>query len=478
MESWFSLRAGWRAHPLTVHIAVVCTLLIGLLLRLPRMVALPIWSDEYHTIRLMRLPLADLLQGRYEELNPPLYFALMHLYTRVLGESEIVLRSFSVLMSLTTLLLLWLVARELLRDDWGALVALMVAALNPFFVYYASEIRSYALLSTLGLGTLYLYLRLRRAEAGLRLWAGALALGIAASAYTHHFGLMIVLMVAIFIVVDAFGKRWAVTHSLACAAVALGLLLYVPGLLLLYRQYRSYPPLDEASRIPLLDSYRVFVLSFHQPRYERVLELFAIVLLALGLCRMVAQPRTRRDGIAITLVLLGGMGLIALAYSIEINIIRRYLLPIAALACVPFGMLVRHPAAQAGARRARYLPAVFPLIAACFLVGYTAYSFDVVRRVPDETATLAWRSDLRDLSKQILRERLKGEPIVLTAWDLSPLQYYLDEPMRFGLDSLDDDTTSVLVITSTFTPADSRLDTAVLLYKDRVEGLTIVRVTR
>jgi uncharacterized membrane protein len=473
METSLSPRVGWRAHPLTLPIAVVCVLLVGLVLRLPRMFMLPIWSDEYHTIRLMRLPLADLLQGRYEELNPPLYFALMHIYTGVLGEHAIILRSFSVLMSLVALVLLWLVARELLADEGGALLALTVAALNPFFIYYAAEVRSYALLSALGLGTLYAYLRLRRAETSSLSWAALLALGLAASAYTHHFGLMIVLALVIFIAVDAIGQRWTPTRTAVCVALAFGLLLYLPGLLLLYRQYTNYPPLNEASRLALFDSYRVFGLSFHQPRYEGVLELFAVALFALGLARMIAAPSTRRAGIALALVILGGMSLIALAYSIEINIIRRYLLPIAALACIPFGALVA-PFASGSASSQH--PS-FRIVAALFLACYAAYSLDVVRRVPGETITVDFRSDLPRLSKQILRYQLKGEPIVLTAWDLSPLQYYLDEPMRFGLDSLGDDVTSAIVITSTFTPADPRLESGTLLFEDPVEGLQIWRIT-
>ncbi|NJM05917.1 phospholipid carrier-dependent glycosyltransferase [Candidatus Gracilibacteria bacterium] len=210
---------------MTIRIAVLSVLLVGLILRLPRTLNLPIWSDEYHTIRLMRLPLADLLRGRYEELNPPLYFALIHVYTSVFGEAEVVLRSFSLLMAFIALVLLWLVARELLHDELGALLALTVAALNPFFVYYATEVRSYALLSALGLATLYTYLRLRRAEERAWRWTSLLALGVAASAYTHHFGLMIVLMIGVFIVVDAWGQRWTAAHTRACAAVGLGLLL-------------------------------------------------------------------------------------------------------------------------------------------------------------------------------------------------------------------------------------------------------------
>ncbi|NJM05918.1 hypothetical protein HC891_06535 [Candidatus Gracilibacteria bacterium] len=213
------------------------------------------------------------------------------------------------------------------------------------------------------------------------------------------------------------------------------------------------------------------MLSFHQPRYEMLIELLAVALFVVGLGRMITMASTRRDGVALACVFLGSMSLIALAYSIEINIIRRYLLPVATLACIPFGALVVTPMRSLASRLAP-----LGITIALFLACYTAYSLDVVARVPVETQTVSWRSDLPALSAVIAEQRQPGEPLVLTAWDLSPLQYYLGESLPFAPPS--NDAPSLLLVTSPFTPADPLLDSASVLYEDPVEGLKILRLIR
>jgi 4-amino-4-deoxy-L-arabinose transferase-like glycosyltransferase len=87
------------------------------------------------------LTLANVL----EDVHGPLYCLLLHLWTRIAGDSEWALRLPSVLAGAATVpALAWLARRWLGRET--AVWAAWLAALSPFLVWYSQEARNYALL--------------------------------------------------------------------------------------------------------------------------------------------------------------------------------------------------------------------------------------------------------------------------------------------------------------------------------------------
>ena len=157
------------------------------------------------------------------ESTPYLYYLVAWVWANVAGDGEAALRSLSALFGVATVAAVWAAARELVSER-AALVAGVLAALNPFLVWYSQEARAYALLALLCAVSFWLFARAlaRPGDArALAWWALASALAIA----THYFAAFTVVPEAIALAV-LIGRTRAWT--LACGFVGLVAVAHVP----------------------------------------------------------------------------------------------------------------------------------------------------------------------------------------------------------------------------------------------------------
>lgn len=102
--------------------------------------------------------------GKFRQVDPlcpPLHAVLLNRWLTLWGDSDIAVRSFSVVCSLLSLVIVFAIATALFGAEAGLLAAL-VQALSPFDVHYAQEARMYSLVvltSSLSTGTLLWLLR-------------------------------------------------------------------------------------------------------------------------------------------------------------------------------------------------------------------------------------------------------------------------------------------------------------------------------
>jgi len=139
---------------------------------------LPLWSDELFTLHTVGRPLAAILATVAQDIHPPLYYLLLHLWPL---HSLVALRAFSACWALaaTVLLDLFWTAR---RRPWRRLSVLLLFALSPCLLLYARMARSYSMQTALFLlaaSLLWRWLRLRRGA--VPAFAACLAL-----LYTHY----------------------------------------------------------------------------------------------------------------------------------------------------------------------------------------------------------------------------------------------------------------------------------------------------
>ena len=161
--------------------AVVC---LALAVRVYGLDHESLWADEAFTWWWTRQPMAELWGPRAAlETNPPLYFILPWLATRLLSDGEFALRLPSALIGTLGVAAVFLLGREAAGNRAGLVAALLTAIAAPH-VYYSQEARGYALLSLLGtlsvLGCLiFLHTAVstenvrRRGVAGLALYAAS-----------------------------------------------------------------------------------------------------------------------------------------------------------------------------------------------------------------------------------------------------------------------------------------------------------------
>jgi len=199
-------------------------ILLGLILRLIRLDFQPLWWDEGYSVWFAGQPLADMVRLTAEDIHPPLYYALLHSWSALLGLSPVALRLFSVLVTLASIPLAYLAGRDL-EDRWTGLIAAAFVAVNGFAIYYSQEVRMYGLAGVFSLAALWTGWRWAQPGAKKR-FGIAYALSILAGMYTLYYFALLALAQTIWVLWLA-RERWRAWFIALAAAV----LLYLPWLI-------------------------------------------------------------------------------------------------------------------------------------------------------------------------------------------------------------------------------------------------------
>ena len=202
----------------TLRLTLLLTAL-GAALRFSTLTRQSFWYDEAVSVALARNPVADLLTGRVRDLgNPPLYPALLHLWTSIFGVGDGAVRALSALFGTLTIPVLLAVGRKALPSN-VAVVGATLLAVSPFHLQMAQEARAYTLLALLG--TLATFALLLATEAPRRLgpWL-LLAVSTAALALTHYFGFFLAVAHAAYLGTAHRRDRQILLRGLAAYALA------------------------------------------------------------------------------------------------------------------------------------------------------------------------------------------------------------------------------------------------------------------
>jgi len=145
-----------------------------------------LWYDEVFSVLVARLPLPQLLAATAGDVHPPLYYLLLKawLWFWAALPVEAAARSFSLYLSLITLILFGMALHRLGLSLKQMAVAGMLAVYFPSLIYFAAEARMYALLEFEVMAGL---LALTDRRWWVRIFGGGFALG--ALAWTHNVGL-------------------------------------------------------------------------------------------------------------------------------------------------------------------------------------------------------------------------------------------------------------------------------------------------
>ncbi|HRT39897.1 MAG TPA: glycosyltransferase family 39 protein [Candidatus Woesebacteria bacterium] len=134
-----------------------------------------LWLDEAITANTVHhYTLANILkQFSVTDFHPPLYYFFLKVWTNIFGYSEIALRLPSVIFSLITVYVVFLIIRKIWPDQsrasraalWGA----ALIAFHPLLIYYAQEARMYSLVVMLI--ALAIYAKIKKSRWEFYLWS-------------------------------------------------------------------------------------------------------------------------------------------------------------------------------------------------------------------------------------------------------------------------------------------------------------------
>ena len=213
------------ATPARAQLAVTI-LLVALYVaaRLWRLTASCLWFDEIFSLHAARHTWGGMWRFAAADLiHPPLFYALLKIWTAAGGDSLLWLRLFPALTSVLALVPFLLLARELRLGAAATDVALLLMAADGYLIKYAQEVRMYSLLLTLTLLSLWLFAKLLNAERTTRGLFLALFFVNLLLVYTHYYGWLVVACEAAYLLFR--DRRKLPTFLPASAALAI---LYVP----------------------------------------------------------------------------------------------------------------------------------------------------------------------------------------------------------------------------------------------------------
>lgn len=162
---------------------LIFILLLAAALRFFQLDAQSFWNDEGTSARVAERSLSLITAASIGDIHPPLYYYALHFWRGAFGESEFALRGLSAALGVLLVWLIYLLGRALF-DESTALAAALVAAFNPFQIYYSQEARSYILLAVWAAASTYFLVQSAR-QAGRLPYMGYI-LTAAAGMYTHY----------------------------------------------------------------------------------------------------------------------------------------------------------------------------------------------------------------------------------------------------------------------------------------------------
>lgn len=143
-------------------------LLIGILGAFVGLDASSLWTDELFTAWVVSPPdLAENARRLLTDVNPPIYYIAITLYTKLVGDSDVALRSFSAICATASLVLFVTATRPFFSLN-ARLFAAAIATASGFWFFQSQNARGYALALLFGVAVLALGLRIVSADPSKR----------------------------------------------------------------------------------------------------------------------------------------------------------------------------------------------------------------------------------------------------------------------------------------------------------------------
>ncbi len=186
-----------------------------------------LWLDEAVSVKISSHSLTSIISLATQgcETNPPLYYMLLHLWTRLFGQSEVAIRSLSACLGTISVLLIYKVGKSLFDRRAGILAAFLLAT-SAYAIEYSQEARQYSLLLLLTLLSFLLFAMLLKANQRKTITFIAYALINIMLCYTHMFGLLMIGAQVLYFIL--FQKKYPGARLLFWAAQAVTVVAFLP----------------------------------------------------------------------------------------------------------------------------------------------------------------------------------------------------------------------------------------------------------
>lgn len=262
--------------------ALMLILILGGSLRLYGLKIQSLWNDELSSWR--RSGFSSLTEvidlGVRPDVHPPGYQIILFYVERYMGDSETILRLPSAIAGIVSILIIFLIGKQLYSYKEGLIAATLLAILQAP-IFYSQEARAYSLLMLTTLLAAYFWIAIithlkKETKIPLYLTLAYIFTGIFAS-YLHYYGLFFIGLQGIGIVFFAPRKRQTFFYIFAVYTVIL--LVYLPWIPTMVAQFsgESVGHIQKPRYTALLD-YLFFLFNYSKELLLLILALYGFLL--------------------------------------------------------------------------------------------------------------------------------------------------------------------------------------------------------
>lgn len=211
-------------------------LLVAAVARFSRLGAQSLWSDEGNSVALAQRSFAEIAIRTAHDIHPPLYYWLLKIWVAGWGDSEFAVRALSAALGVLLVAVIFRLGARWFGWQAGVIAALL-AAVNPFQVYYAQEARMYMLLALFG--ALAAFFAAEYWRQGEKRWLAGYALAASAGLYTHYAFPVLLLAINLSAILLLWRQKKRLLKWLAAQLIPPA--LFSPWLPIAIRQLTTWP---------------------------------------------------------------------------------------------------------------------------------------------------------------------------------------------------------------------------------------------
>lgn len=114
-----------------------------------------LWYDEAYSLFIIKASWMKLWWFIYQDVHQPTYYWIIKLWSYLVGNSDVAIRSFSLLPYVGVIVFSYLLTHKITKNKYISLLAAAAIAANPFIREYAQEARMYELLACIWMFIFY-----------------------------------------------------------------------------------------------------------------------------------------------------------------------------------------------------------------------------------------------------------------------------------------------------------------------------------
>ena len=284
-----------------------------------------LWRDEIWRIYISEFNLISILSSP-DKSHPPFYNIILHFFL-YLGKSEFIVRLPSVILSVLSVPLVYLVGKKFFDYQVGLISALLFAS-SPLALWYAQDANMYSLFvffSLLSILTFYIAIQ----TSHLQFWILFILFSLL-NLYTHYFAFFIIVIQLLFIFL--YMKRYSAQFSKFLISLLIIFILFIPQLFNLYQGY--FLKLAEHQNTawgiaPILFPKIIFLdLAIGHSWWQgsSLLDYIVILFLFLFFYGLIASYKDHQESVSFLAIWVFIPLLLAFLLSYKIDIATRYIL--------------------------------------------------------------------------------------------------------------------------------------------------------